>query len=851
MIKRFVALILILGMCCFAAGASANSVSSGEFESDIKLLLGLGIADSEISGNITRGEYAQYISNIINYRLKPQNTSGHFTDVSENHINSGAIYNLAERGYISGKTENIFDPDSPILFEQALKIIINAAGFGVLAESYGEYPLNYLRLGAEYGFTKGISKKAGDYLECGEAAKFLANALKQMVPVQNGFGSEQNFILNEEKTMLSEFMGIKFISGIMTDNGLTSLTGKSRVAQGCVLVDNTELKSRGVSFNKFLGCLVDAYVTNDDEREIIYIDYSYRNKIYSVLSETLLCNDSRFSLQKIVYEDIKGAVKAAQISPDADFILNNSSYPDVSKDDLCITLGEIILIDNNSDGVNEVVLIRKPEILSVSSIDTDGKKIFCNDGKITLDLSNTEFYSLTKNGNLIDFPQISKNDIISAYINVNKDVYEISVTTRKVSGKITSITHSGSYIDINGEPYTVLKNGIITDDMLGGTYSFLLDNEGKIVEVLSSPQNNVNIAMLRDVKIEKGLNGQLEVKLLGTDGKVNVVRCSNNISVDSLSGKDLNDLCSYLQFNAKNKLIKYELDKNGLIFEIRTAFDGKNIPDDKIGELQLYQTGEKLQFSGSQYCFGGKALISSNTIVFLMPESSDEDELFKITDTGYFNNTSSYVIDAYTIGAENGFAEYIVCKTSNEQTYTNQNNPILVDKITKVLSEDGDVKQCLKGYSVSGEVSYISANDEALKTVKSGDIIRCILNINKEIIFAKKVYDGTLRELVNDVDGVYFSDTRSFAANVYAKFGKAVALTKLDPSSTEKDSLLKSIEYFNLGNAKIFIYDKSRDNHISQAQSEDLKAYCDTNVDFSNVYIYTYSSLPKIIVIYK
>ena len=71
------------------------------------------------------------------------------------------------------------------------------------------------------------------------------------------------------------------------------------------------------------------------------------------------------------------------------------------------------------------------------------------------------------------------------------------------------------------------------------------------------------------------------------------------------------------------------------------------MPDDKIGELQMYQGGEKLQYSGSQNCFGGKILISGDTKIFLIPASSDEDEKFIVSDISFFNHTSSYFISLF------------------------------------------------------------------------------------------------------------------------------------------------------------------------------------------------------------
>ena len=96
-----------------------------------------------------------------------------------------------------------------------------------------------------------------------------------------------------------------------------------------------------------------------------------------------------------------------------------------------------------------------------------------------------------------------------------------------------------------------------------------------------------------------------------------------------------------------------------------------------------------------------------------------------------------------------------------------------------------------------------------------------------------------------------FSDTRSAALNVYSKFGKIISVTTLDPLTAKKEAVLKNAEYFNLGNVKVYMYDKSKSNPIEASQIDEIKAFCDTNEDFSRIYMFTYSSIPRIIVVYK
>jgi len=850
MIKKLTSLITAL---CLMTGIIAFAQNDNEAEThnkEMELLCGLNIIGEDDPKIVTRAMFAQYVSNMINYYARPQGRSGVFSDVSENHEYSGAIYNLSDRGIVSGTEENRFDPDKPILYEQALKIILNAAGYGEIADYYGEYPLNYLMLAAEYKLNAGLVKQVGEELSIGETALLLSNTLKMEVPVLEAIGNnEVSFHMSSVNTFLEEIMKIRLVTGVMTDNSITSLTGNSKLAKDKVIVNNEILECESSKYHKYLGYRVDAYITYGKEKNVIYMTDSEQNNVLSVSSEMIRPGSSDFSVKKFIYEDINGKIKSVSINSHADFIVNNLAYPDATANDLCIPTGKIILIDNNSDWKYDVVLIKNSQTFVVTGISLEDNKIYGENGSVSIDLSYPSHVSITKEGRQISLGDIKIFDVVTCFVSMDKNSVEIIVSSRKAEGKVTEISENNNIVTINGEQYSAIENDIISSLNINDFYSFYLDYEGKIVDK-DREQSHANVAMFRDAMVEKGLDGKVKIKIFTAGGKHEIYSCSDNLIIEGYKKISDEDLVDYLCTGAKNKLICYSLNSAGEISLIELAHEDLVMPDDKAGALQLFQKSGTYQYSGSQSCFNGKIMISSNTKVFLMPEQSDEDNKFKVTDISYFNHTRSYQLEGYSIGKKNGIAEYVIVRTAENETYSNTDYPIVIDSISDVLNDDGDVKKCIKGYSVNGEVNYYLNNEKLAEDLVEGDIIRCVTDVNKEVIHIKKVFDVRLKKIVNDLDDTYFSNTRSVYSGVYVKYNNIVGLTTLDISSSDEKSVLENMEYFNLNGAVIYRYDEKKSHPISKSKIGDIADYFSTNEEYSKFYMFTYSAIPRMIVIY-
>lgn len=106
-------------------------------------------------GNLTRAEFAAMLCRAYSYNA---NNNCTFTD-SASHWASAHIQACVERNAINGIGDNLFDPEAPITFNQATKIVSIVSGMtnGIDIDSLGGYPLAYLTVAQSNGLFENLT----------------------------------------------------------------------------------------------------------------------------------------------------------------------------------------------------------------------------------------------------------------------------------------------------------------------------------------------------------------------------------------------------------------------------------------------------------------------------------------------------------------------------------------------------------------------------------------------------------------------------------------------------------------------------------------------------------------------
>ncbi len=136
--KKLITLLLLLSLT--VSGTYAFNDVGAEFDVNaIDALNALGIMQGYGDGsfhpeeNMTRAEFAVAVTNILGIDFEGVEKT-EFSDVPDNHFAAGAISYLTAGGVISGYSDGSFGTDDAVTAEQAIKILTELAGYGIVAE---------------------------------------------------------------------------------------------------------------------------------------------------------------------------------------------------------------------------------------------------------------------------------------------------------------------------------------------------------------------------------------------------------------------------------------------------------------------------------------------------------------------------------------------------------------------------------------------------------------------------------------------------------------------------------------------------------------------------------------------
>ena len=246
-LKKVIALVCVfaLALSTVAFGATYTDVAedSAYYEA-VETLNKLGIITGYEDGTfkpedgVTRAEMAALIARIQGYgeTAKGSANTG-FTDVPATHWASGYIANAAGMGIINGYGDGTFGPEDPVLYEQAVKMVMATLGYTPFAEKNGGYPTGYLAAAQRYDVSLAVANAVqGTNANRGTVAQILENAIDTPLMIQSQWNTngEVTYVIADGsvnnwgqrigyKTLMSENLGYVKIRGIVSETPITAI----------------------------------------------------------------------------------------------------------------------------------------------------------------------------------------------------------------------------------------------------------------------------------------------------------------------------------------------------------------------------------------------------------------------------------------------------------------------------------------------------------------------------------------------------------------------------------------------------------------------------------------------------
>lgn len=565
-VKRFMALLVVIAtlasLCTFSVMVNAEETALPTIEVTqedlllIEKLEALGVISNEYdpASYVTRRDMTDIITRYMSLSVSGKNNAvTPFRDVSKNDKSYNSICALYDMGVITGDDELRFRPDDYVTYDEALVFVISAVGHKTFALREGGYPTGYHRIAIKHGMLKNLSARPGEKsMTLIDVYRMLEAALSAAAVEASYFGDgDVRYTFSQTDTFLSEVYGIRMYRDIVTGNEYTYLDNpNSNLSDEQIAVGASKraYETPGYYYDYFLGYTVDYYVRENSDTgvyEMVYIEEtSGRNNVIEIDAEDLLPAKTTFS--KIYYEDANEKEKNISISG-IDVIYNNKCHIDYTDlEEVLPTAGHIKALDNDDDGVYEVLFVYEYESHAVVAVDTYRERISTDvptSEQIDLDSSKHKVYIVSAADNKrLQLKDIKKGDVVSVLESYGTEkAITVYVSNKVVTGKTTSYDAQLGYL-IDGNYYKPTSVAVAATLSLGLSGNFYLDMYDEIVKYEYAADNEESmLAVMSAVRYEVNTFGtDVQVRIFTQEGKFLEEYLSENVRVDNIK-YDLTD----------------------------------------------------------------------------------------------------------------------------------------------------------------------------------------------------------------------------------------------------------------------------------------------------------------------
>lgn len=598
--KRVISTVAALAMAASSFVAMAATypdvTADSKYYSAIEQLSAMGIIDGFDDGTfkadekVTRAQMAKLVVGAKNMLADAEgNTRVIFDDVApgKSEWAIGYVAEAYDEEIINGTSATTFDPDATVTYMQAMKMLVNAAGYESWAQDEGGWPDGYRYWGRDLEIGKGISGVNDDTeMTRGQIAQMIANTMNapilELVGYERDNGEKYAVYTQMDgkgedyKTLLTEEWETYEVYGRVTataKNGAGLKPGQvsfdvektdrfddievpfttTDIVDGKEVIKNVGVKEVDVAeagdtnaedlLLEYAYALIN--VNEDDEATILYIESAGKNK--TVEFDSKLLNGSSTKSTVYVHKNENTTATAKYTLRDADVIVNGVKY-DVCASDCAETHTHIDVMDVvNTYAQGTITLVDTPKSGETS---TDGK-------------------------------------------------YEYIVITSEATAIVSDVVvkEATDTIKINFEDATVGKNITIdtADDSIA--YSFVDTNGAEVDPATIAPDSVLSIAYDVNGAFESSAFYSVVVSTDKVEGRVSssyyddlakktvyVINGTEYTIADGMSAS----------LAAGNKTYEALLDKNGEIVKSKTLASSINYAivdrfyyDDKLGELTV------------------------------------------------------------------------------------------------------------------------------------------------------------------------------------------------------------------------------------------------------------------------
>lgn len=428
----------------------------------------------------------------------------------------GNIRTAHSMGIINGYDDGTFKPTNNVSYEEAIKMIVCALGYGEMGNEGAAWYSKYLNTAIQLGFTEGVNGTIGAPATRAMIAEMLYNCLEVELAENNEVTS---------KTILENDLKLTKQVGYISSNPTISLSDPNanlRADEVEITVgDETNIYKvdNAAEYNDMLGAQITFYSTTDRNAGTKTLVMATVERTVTVEVEADMIDESLSDENTVVYYESDDAKRSSQISiSDESIVIYNdqlygadagdSTYAQYYTDkgaDAIPTLGSMKFLDRNGDKKYDIVFVESYDAYIVSSVtastysfvDNNIRKGSANN-KMTLDITDTSktIKIVDKSGNDTAFSSIKTGSVVcvkeSNTANGGQHLITAVVLNDAVIGTVKGTNSDGSIkIESKSYKYSAQAPWInpVTDEaaaampepQMGESGKFYLDINGDII----------------------------------------------------------------------------------------------------------------------------------------------------------------------------------------------------------------------------------------------------------------------------------------------------------------------------------------------------------------------------------
>lgn len=877
-IYKIIALALCIMLFACPVSAYENKVVQAEnpqsaYDENIETISALGILDWDIdtfsaSENVTRGEFTRLVTNIVsNGVYSTDSVMSVFADVSADSELGKILYTAKSFGIVSGDGEGSFYPDRPITYEEAYKILGSALGYDADAKANGGYPTGYVMSCIKAGLKSDSIEPLSDKLTPSGAAKLIVDAFECNVMKVKLVNNNTEYEIDRDEDWICTAKKILISEGVVTANSITALQSFDTIDQGFVSIDDVRYKC-DENFDLYLGYNVKFYYTEENGNcdRVLHMTKQYNDELLidaNDIADGVLSSD-----RKIEYYTTDDNTKKVKIPVNTSIIHNGRAISTYGVNTFDISYGFIKLVDNNSDGIYDVVFLNEYKNMIVGAVNTVDKSAADKYNGNVINFMPYENEKIIRiydeTGKETDFSKLTAGDVLSYAESEDGKILTIYVSKKKIEGKIESVSEvrSKKYYGIKGfETALAADASFDTSSVkLNAVGIAYLNAFGEITDFVSGNDMD-NLMYVIDVFIDKERSAhELNIKVMDKNGGIKTLVSQKSITLNGERIKNVVEKDTIPAPITSGVLSLIELDENGFVKKIDT-------PDAHGSRLHTFGAAADHRYYGTTKTFGAVWFVDPNAVIYVSPKEADradDDEAYRVSTMAEFLSDVTYNVTGYTVGDGSYYAKAVHFKEERDLKVVG-NEAHVVKSISKGINAKGDTVNILETASYVGGLRKYETKDETiLSDAKVGDmvllhIVNSVIDKGEIILYSKDLSFNQNSTFVKT------QPTLSYTSGSNYKYGNVLfrnntLISLVDDTALEEakgtninDYKYSDFVYYDISNSAVYVVDRTvhdKNDMVYKADKNAIKDYL-TFGEASKVFIYTRTGYPRLVVVYK